>query len=69
MIDMKIVPKLTIIQRFALLVWDFPSLEEAHGVEEGNFDALTFAEWVRGACLGHGGNCAARFVLSVYNWV
>lgn len=32
-----------------------------------SFAALEFASWIRETGMGHGENCAARFILSVWN--
>lgn len=58
---------LTGAEKTSLLALSFPELSRraAHAVLP--FDALVLNKWARSGAPGHGGLCAARFVLSVWD--
>ncbi len=58
-------PVLTVRERMTLLAASFPELERRAPIHP--FDALELARWAKSGAPGHGGRCAALFVLSVWN--
>ena len=59
--------QLTGADKTSLLALSFPELSRraAHAILP--FDALVLNKWARSGAPGHGGLCAARFVLSVWD--
>ena len=59
--------EITGADKTAILALSFPELAKraAHAILP--FDALLLNKWARSGAPGHGGACAARFVLSVWD--
>jgi|WetSurMetagenome_2_1015567.scaffolds.fasta_scaffold331099_2 hypothetical protein len=58
---------LTIRDKTSLLALSFPELSRRASHAILPFDALDLDRWARSGAPGHGGLCAARFVLSVWD--
>jgi len=64
---LSLVPPLTARERMSMLAISFPELELRARSAILPFDALELNRWARSGAPGHGGMCAARFVLSVWD--
>jgi hypothetical protein len=58
---------LTMRERMTALALAFPELERRARAAVEPFDAKLLKRWTRSGAPGHGGMCAALFVLSVWN--